>query len=100
MALHGLALRLAPAISRVLAFDVVSETDGGIAVTSRVTRSCRRSAVAWMIGSAWKRSRITPSSRALAMAVIVMPWWWAMKERTTATCSPFGTRPGVKSKAS
>ena len=34
---------------------MVSETDGGVAVTSRGTRSCSSSSVAWTIGSAWKR---------------------------------------------
>ena len=72
----------------------------GPSMTSRGTRSCSSSSVAWTIGSAWKRLRITPSSRASAMAVIVMPWWWAMKARTTATRSPSGTRAGVKSSAS
>ena len=42
-------------------------------VTSRGVRSCSSSSVAWTMGSAWNRARITPSSSASAMATIVMP---------------------------
>ena len=102
VALHGLAFRQAAGlvISQLLTAEVGSETVGGGVVTSRGTRSCSSSSVAWIIGSAWKRARITPSSRVSAIAVIVMPWWWAMKARTMTQASPAGTRMGVKSTAS
>jgi hypothetical protein len=36
---------------------------GRVEATSRGTRSCNSNSVAWMIGSAWNRSRIAPSNR-------------------------------------
>ena len=59
--------------SRALAADFTSAAQGRVAATSRGMRSCSNSSLAWTIGSAWKRRRITPSSRASAMATIVMP---------------------------
>ena len=50
-----------------------SAAQGRTTATSRGVPSCSSSSVAWTIGSAWKRVRITPSSNASAMATIVMP---------------------------
>ena len=64
--------------SSTVALAPTSSARGWATATSRGVRSCSSSSVAWTIGSAWKRVRITPSSSALAIATIVMPWWWAM----------------------
>ena len=53
-----------------------------------------------IIGSAWNRRGIGSSSRALASATRLIPWWWAMYSRTTTERFPFGTRSLVKSTAS
>ena len=59
--------------SRTLAADFASAAQGRATATSRGVRSCSSSSVAWIIGSAWNRARIAPSSSASAMATIVMP---------------------------
>ena len=70
-------------------------SDGSTIVTSRGMRSCRRRSTARTIGTAWNRRGIGSSSTALARATRLIPWWWAMYERTTAERRPWGTRSGV-----
>jgi hypothetical protein len=68
---------------------------GSTIVTSRGMRSCRRRSTARTIGTAWKRRGIGSPSTALARATRLIPWWWAMYERTTTERRPWGTRSGV-----
>ena len=71
---------------------LTSSARGWSSDTSRGIRSWSSSSAAWTIGSAWKRRRMIPCSRTLAMATTVMPWWWAMKDRTIANAVPSGRR--------
>ena len=69
-------------------------------VMSRGDFSCSSSSEARTTGSAWKRSRWMPSITVLAMAMIDIPWWWAMTLRTTAWRCRSRSRVGAKSTAS
>ena len=76
---------------------------GGRRVTGVMSRgdfSCSSSSEARTTGSAWKRSRWMPSITVLAMAMIDMPWWWAMTFLTTECVLPSRRREGAKSTAS
>ena len=71
----------------------------GRSVTARaLVRSASSGAKALISGADMKRRAITPSSRQLAAAVMLMPRWWAITQRTAR--GPSGQRAGVKSTAS
>ena len=85
--------------------SVVADTERGadgsivasatMGMTSLGTRSCSSISVACTLRSdaKWCCMREWPS--ACSMASRLMPWWWAMNERTTALVWPRGTRIGV-----
>src|SRR5438094_5875994 len=59
------------------------------------TRSWSSRSTARTIGSAWNRSGITSASRVLVSPTRLIPWWWAMYDRTTTDRLPLGRRSGV-----